>query len=286
MTTALDPSGIRRVLLVRPRFLGDICLTLPALEAVRAACPGARIAYLVEERRAAPRPTTRGSTSASSCGGAPASARAVELVARCGASRPTSPSTFSATRGRRCGRSCSGARVRVGYPHKGWRSALYTHHARPRTLSATGFHLASITALGWPAPSGVPQLAVGGRRGRSRAVAREALGIAADAALVGLPSRRALGDASLASRALRALARRFLDAHGNGVALVRRRGERGRLVRSVDRAELDRRSRARDRGLADRALRRAPGAAARRSSAATPVRCTRAVAPPGPRRSG
>src|SRR6185436_19142460 len=45
----------------------------------------------------------------------------------------------------------SGARVRVGYPNKGWRSALYTHHARPRTLSAVGFHLASLAAVGWPA---------------------------------------------------------------------------------------------------------------------------------------
>src|SRR5512142_2513570 len=46
---ALDPASVRRVLLVRPRFLGDICLTLPALDAVRAACPGARIGYVVEK---------------------------------------------------------------------------------------------------------------------------------------------------------------------------------------------------------------------------------------------
>jgi ADP-heptose:LPS heptosyltransferase len=47
------PAAVRRVLLVRPRFLGDICLTLPALDAVRAACPLARVAYVVE-RGAAP----------------------------------------------------------------------------------------------------------------------------------------------------------------------------------------------------------------------------------------
>src|SRR5439155_1441993 len=34
-------------------FIGDVCLTLPALEAVRAACPAARVAYVVE-RPAAP----------------------------------------------------------------------------------------------------------------------------------------------------------------------------------------------------------------------------------------
>lgn len=46
-TNPVDPAAVRRVLLIRPRFLGDICLTLPTLDAMRAACPGARIAYLV-----------------------------------------------------------------------------------------------------------------------------------------------------------------------------------------------------------------------------------------------
>ena len=45
----IDPAEVRRVLLVRPRFLGDVCLTLPSLDAVRAANPSARVAYLVEE---------------------------------------------------------------------------------------------------------------------------------------------------------------------------------------------------------------------------------------------
>jgi ADP-heptose:LPS heptosyltransferase len=39
---------VRRVLLVRPRFIGDVCLTLPALDAARAVCPGARFAYVLE----------------------------------------------------------------------------------------------------------------------------------------------------------------------------------------------------------------------------------------------
>src|SRR5439155_16568309 len=46
------PSAARRLLFIRPRFLGDICLTLPALDAARAACPGARVAYVVEEESA------------------------------------------------------------------------------------------------------------------------------------------------------------------------------------------------------------------------------------------
>ncbi len=38
--------------MIRPRFLGDVCLTLPALDAIRAAQPGARIAYVTEAANA------------------------------------------------------------------------------------------------------------------------------------------------------------------------------------------------------------------------------------------
>src|SRR5258707_906357 len=48
----LDPAAVKQVLLLRPRFLGDICLTLPALDAVRRAAPRARVAYLVERESA------------------------------------------------------------------------------------------------------------------------------------------------------------------------------------------------------------------------------------------
>ena len=48
----IDPASVRRVMLIRPRFLGDVCLTLPALDAVRAACPSARVTYLVERELA------------------------------------------------------------------------------------------------------------------------------------------------------------------------------------------------------------------------------------------
>src|SRR5439155_13608514 len=48
----VDPGPVRRVLLIRPRYLGDICLTLPALDAVRAACPAAQVAYLTERESA------------------------------------------------------------------------------------------------------------------------------------------------------------------------------------------------------------------------------------------
>lgn len=44
----MNPADVRKILFVRPRFLGDICLTLPALEAARAACPRAAIGYVLE----------------------------------------------------------------------------------------------------------------------------------------------------------------------------------------------------------------------------------------------
>src|SRR5690242_15171870 len=132
----VDPASVERVLFVRPRFLGDVCLTLPALDAVRAACPRARIAYLVERESAplleadprldrlivAPRKPNLGATLA--------------VVRALRAFRPDVAFDFFCNPRTAQWTWVSGARVRVGYPNKGWRSALYTHHARPRTLSA------------------------------------------------------------------------------------------------------------------------------------------------------
>lgn len=198
----IDPAPVRRLLFVRPRFLGDICLTMPLVQAARAACPGARVAYVVEresapllegdprvdERIVVPRGPSLGET--------------VALVRQVRAFAPDvvfdcfcNPRTAVWT-------AASGARVRVGYPNKGWRSALYTHHARPRTLSAVGFHLASLEALGWPVPpegdaaARTPRLHVSEpARGEARR-ALAAMGVPADARLVGFhpgarwPTRR------------------------------------------------------------------------------------------------
>src|SRR6516225_7963034 len=172
-TNPVDPAAVRRVLLIRPRFLGDICLTLPALDAMRAACPGARIAYLVE-REAAPLlahdPRVDELIVAERGSGA---AQALALIGRLRRFAPDLAFDFFCNPRTALWTFGSGARVRVGYPNKGWRSALYTHHARPRTLSAIGFHLASLAALGWSAPEpGVPRLEIGDA---PRAVARSAL---------------------------------------------------------------------------------------------------------------
>jgi ADP-heptose:LPS heptosyltransferase len=150
MKTTLVPSAdVRRVLLVRPRFLGDICLALPTLDAIRAACPQARVAWVVERESA---PLLEGDPRVDELIVARRSMSPVETVALIGRLRKFEPDVaIDLFCNPRTAQWCvlSGAAVRVGYPNKGWRSSLYTHHAHPRTLSAIGFHLASLEALGW-----------------------------------------------------------------------------------------------------------------------------------------
>src|SRR5436189_123654 len=165
----------------RPRFIGDVCLTLPALDAARAACPGARFAYVLE-RSCAPLlegdPRVDELIVADPKGGAGAGAA---LAARLRRFAPDVAIDFFCNPRTALWTFLSGARARVGYPNKGWRSALYTHHSRPRTLSATGFHLASLAALGWPAPAGTPRLHLGEGARAEAAAALRALGVPDDA---------------------------------------------------------------------------------------------------------
>jgi ADP-heptose:LPS heptosyltransferase len=214
------PAPVRRVLLVRPRFLGDVCLTLPALDAVRAACPAARVAYVVERAAA---PLLEGDPRVDELIAVPpkpGAAATAALIARLRRFAPEVALDFFCNPRTALWTFLCGARVRVGYPGKGWRSALYTHHVRPRTLSAVGFHLASLAALGWPAPETTPRLHP---REESRAAARAgltALGVPDGARLVGFhpgarwPTRR------WAPERFTALAARFLEAWSDGVALV------------------------------------------------------------------
>jgi ADP-heptose:LPS heptosyltransferase len=194
----VKPESVRRLLFIRPRFLGDICLTLPLLDAARAACPGARVGYVLESGLA---PLLEGDPRVDEVIGVaahPSVRETLRLFSRLRAFRPDvvidcfcNPRTAVWT-------IASGAPTRVGYPNKGWRSAMYTHLCRPRTLSATGFHLAALGALGWPAPAAptTPRLHVGAA---ALAEAREGLatlGVPAGAALAGFhagarwPTRR------------------------------------------------------------------------------------------------
>lgn len=228
-------DDVRRILFVRPRFLGDVCLTLPAVDAALAACPGARAAYLTEAPLAPllahdprfaeviavpPRPNAR---------------QTLALLARVRAFAPDVVFDLFCNPRTAVWTFASGARVRVGYPHKGWRSALYTHHARPRTLSSVGFHLASVAALGWDVPTGdvSPRLTIPEAARREAREALAALGVASDARLLGLhpgarwPTRRWAPDrfAALASRAL--------AAHPDLVAFVSAGPGEGAMARAV-----------------------------------------------------
>lgn len=220
VTTSVSTRDIRRIALLRPRFIGDVCLTLPALDAIRAACPEARIAYVVEEESAAllahdPRVDELIVTPRRP--GALGGALAVAKLQRFG---PQVAFDFFCNPRTALWTWLSGARVRVGYPHKGWRSALYTHHARPRTLSATGFHLASLAAVGWPAPGGMPRLAIPEPARDEARVALAELGVDPDATRVGFhpgarwPTRR------WDPHSFVELIRKLLDARRDAVALV------------------------------------------------------------------
>jgi ADP-heptose:LPS heptosyltransferase len=148
----IDPTSIRRVLLIRPRFLGDVCLTLPALDAIRALCPEAQIGYVVEREAA---PLLEGDPRIAErivARRAPGPLAHLETVRRIRRFKPDIVFDFFCNPRTAMWSKLSGASVRVGYPFKGWRSSVYTHHARPRTLSAIGFHLASLEAVGWGEP--------------------------------------------------------------------------------------------------------------------------------------
>jgi len=229
----VDPVAVRRILLVRPRFLGDICLALPTLQAVRAACPEARVAFAVEEAAA---PLLEGDPRVDELIVTPRNpslARSAATLARIRRFAPQVAMDLFCNPRTALWTFLSGARVRVGYPGKGWRSALYTHHVRPRTLSAVGFHLASVAALGWPAPVSTPRLRVSSA---ARDRAREALRLAGappDAQVVGFhpgarwPTRRWGGEN------FAALAGRFLAARASGFAVVTAGEEEAEVAHDV-----------------------------------------------------
>jgi ADP-heptose:LPS heptosyltransferase len=219
-TPVLDPARVRRVLLIRPRFLGDICLTLPALDAVRSACPAARIAYLVEREAA---PLLEGDDRVEELivvPRGPGPGATLETARRLRRFAPDLTLDFFCNPRTALWAWASGARIRVGYPDKGWRSALYTHHVRPRTLSAVGFHLASVAALGWPAPHCTPRLRISSTALAEARQTLERRGIPPAACLVGFHpgarwSTRRWGLANYIE-----LARRFLAEYREGWALL------------------------------------------------------------------
>lgn len=228
-------AGVRRILFVRPRFLGDVCLTLPAVDAALAACPGAKAAYVTE---AALAPLLAGDTRFSEVITVPAKPSASETLALIGKLRGFAPDVafdFFCNPRTAVWTAASGARIRVGYPNKGWRSALYTHHARPRVLSSVGFHLASVSALGWPVPTGdvSPRLTHDETLRDDARAALRAIGVRDDALLVGMhpgarwPTRR------WAPERFALLAERVLHEHMNATVLVSAGPGEGDMARAV-----------------------------------------------------
>ena len=228
-------SDVRRILFVRPRFLGDVCLTLPAVDAALAACPGARAAYVTEAGLV---PLLAGDPRFAEVFAVPAKpslAESARLLGRLRAFAPDVTFDFFCNPRTALWTFGSGARVRVGYPGKGWRSRMYTHHARPRGLSSSAFHMASVAALGWsvPARPGSPRLAPNeAARAEARAALR-ALDVRDDAMLVGMhpgarwPTRR------WSTERFAGLAQRVLREHMRAVVLVSAGPGEGEIARAV-----------------------------------------------------
>ena len=228
-------ESIRRIVFVRPRFLGDVCLTLPAVDAALAACPGAKAAYVTEAALAPLLEQDPRFAEVIAVPAKPTFGETLALIGRVRAFAPDVAFDFFCNPRTAIWVRASGARVRVGYPNKGWRSSLYTHHARPRTLSSVGFHLASVSALGWDVPKGAvsPRLATPlAACDDARAALRE-LGVRDDALLVGMhpgarwPTRR------WAPERFALLAQRVLHERMDATVLVSAGPGEGDMARAV-----------------------------------------------------
>lgn len=155
-----SPGEIRKVLVIRPRFVGDVCLTLPVVDNLRRLAPQAELHYLVEEEAAPlladdPRLTRlwvaarRGSTLQTARLLASLRSAKFDLVIDLFCNPRTAVWT-----------AATGARWRVGYPGKKLRSAAYNVPVRTDAVSAIAFHLASLEALGWDPRTEVPALTI------------------------------------------------------------------------------------------------------------------------------
>jgi ADP-heptose:LPS heptosyltransferase len=145
----LPPLAVRRVLVIRPRFLGDLCLALPVLDHLARHVPHAAVDILAEEPYAALldgdprlhrvlRAHRRSSPARTASLFAALHATEYDVVLDLFCNPRTALWTLA-----------TAAPVRVGYAGKGWRSRAYNRHPVHRGASAIAFHLASIEALGW-----------------------------------------------------------------------------------------------------------------------------------------
>ncbi|MGH7723951.1 MAG: glycosyltransferase family 9 protein [Candidatus Eiseniibacteriota bacterium] len=146
------------MLVIRPRYVGDVCLTLPVLTNLQRIVPHAAIHYLVEEEAApllAEDPRLKRVWIASRRAGALAQAR---LYADLHAARFDLVLDLFCNPRTALWTAATGARWRAGYPGKRLRSAAYNIAVKTDATSAIRFHLASLEALGWETEYAIPDL--------------------------------------------------------------------------------------------------------------------------------
>ena len=144
-----SPGEIRKVLVIRPRFVGDVCLTLPVVDNLRRLAPQAELHYLVEEEAAPlladdPRLTRLWTTPRRA-----SALRTARLLAALRAARFDLVIDLFCNPRTALWTAATGARWRVGYPNKKLRSAAYNVPVQTDAVNAVEFHLASLRALGW-----------------------------------------------------------------------------------------------------------------------------------------
>ena len=133
----VSSSGVRRILFVRPRFLGDVCLTLPAVDAALAACPGAQAAYVTE---AALAPLLKGDARFAEVITVPSKPTAGETLALIGKLRRFAPDVafdFFCNPRTAVWTAASGARIRVGSSRMPW-SAIPSSCPSSRSAPRSG----------------------------------------------------------------------------------------------------------------------------------------------------
>ncbi len=155
-----SPAEIRKVLVIRPRYVGDVCLTLPVIDNLRRLAPQAELHYLVEEEAA---PLLADDPRLARVWVTSRKASALDSARLLGALRAAkfdlvldlfcNPRTAVWT-------AATGARWRAGYPGKKLRSAAYNVPVKTDAVSAIAFHLASLEALGWEPRIEVPALTI------------------------------------------------------------------------------------------------------------------------------
>jgi lipopolysaccharide heptosyltransferase II len=159
---ANEPERWNRILLTRMRFIGDVVLTTPAVQAVREAFPAAEIVYLAERETStllAHEPALNGVIGFDFS--RPALAETARVVALLRRYRFDAAIDFFSNPRSALLSYLSGARIRVGLDRSA-RRRLYTIRVRDdgRPKTAPEFHQQLLSAVGISPTGHVPRLVV------------------------------------------------------------------------------------------------------------------------------